>query len=305
MKFFLFAITWLAMTWCTTGTAQAAPEFQIVGIGGGTPSANAESIGDNGGTTYPSAPNAGAFNGAGLPTAQGSWPNNFPAPGTNPPGFAIDTGLPPGGGKYGISGFDASYLRLTEPGTVTFQFMGKGDATDRDQFQLFLGGSWVPIWDNKSASNGTCGAAGVSTPVITCSFAGSSVSYNFPAGYIPFRFVNLTTPPGGAIATNDGTTGNPSPDKPPYPSGPGYFLGVDPYLATGQYDTTGQVVYAGFTDRGFTAAGVGDHDYEDLIVRMSVSGGTTAIPTLSEWSMIILSSLLALGALLTLRRQRQ
>ncbi len=236
-----------------------------------------------------------------MPTIRGGWPNaaSFDEDHTNPWGCTptVDCWI-------GISGYDASYLRLTEPGRVTFQFMGKGDASDNNQFQLYMNGAWVTVWDNQSASNGTCGASG-NPPAIDCSTDGSTVSFNIQAGYIPFRFVNLTTPTGGAIATNDGTGGNPSPDKPPYPSGPGFFLGMDPYQATGQYDTTGQVVYAGFTDRGFTAPGSGDHDYEDLVVRMSVSGLPTSIPTLSEWGMILLSSLLALGTILALRRQRQ
>ncbi|MGC2457429.1 MAG: IPTL-CTERM sorting domain-containing protein [Gallionellaceae bacterium] len=50
-------------------------------------------------------------------------------------------------------------------------------------------------------------------------------------------------------------------------------------------------------------AGVGTGD--GAIVIESLTTVTTAIPTLTEWGMIILSSLLALGALITLRRQRQ
>lgn len=293
--FLLFA-SWLVLILGATSSAQAAPQFQIVGVGGVAPT-NAESIGDAGGTSYPSVVNAGAVPGAGMPTINGGWPTaaSFGIDDTNP------WGCTPGVDCYvGISGYDASYLRLTEPGRVTFQFMGKGDATDHNLFQVYLNGAWTTVWDNQSASNGTCGASG-NPPAIICSTVGSSVGFNFPAGYIPFRFVNLTTP---GTATNDGTGGNISPDKPPYPSTGGFFLGVDPYQATGQYDTTGQAVYAGFTDRGFTAPGVGDHDYEDLIVRMSVSGAPS-IPTLSEWGMIILSSLLALGTILSLRRQRQ
>jgi len=249
-----------------SGVAQAAPILQIIG-------GNPESIGDNGGTSYPSAPAGTPVPGAGLPTDLGGWPNNFPSPGTYPPGFALDTDLPPGLGNYGISGWDASYLKLIGLGTgttVTFQFMGKGDAVDRNLFQLFLGGAWTTVFDTQG-SHGTCGASG-SSPVIDCSPAGSSVSFMlaasdlFAGDLIPFQFVNLTTP---GTAINDGTN-NISPEDPPYPSQGGYFLGCDPYLATGAYQDTCNAVYAGFTDRGFTAQGVGDHDYEDLIVRVSV-----------------------------------
>lgn len=43
----------------------------------------------------------------------------------------------------------------------------------------------------------------------------------------------------------------------------------------------------------------------DLSGGVPVVGAPTSIPTLSEWGMIILSSLLALGTILTLRRKRQ
>ncbi len=129
-------------------------------------------------------------------------------------------------------------------------------------FQLFLGGAWTTIWDNQSRTNGTCGMSGPTTP--NCIFAGSSQTFTFAAGdllagdYLPFQFINLTTP---GTATNDGTN-NPSPDKQGLA---GYFLGMDPYLASGPFSNTGNVAYAGFTDLPG-----GDHDYEDLAVRISV-----------------------------------
>jgi hypothetical protein len=43
----------------------------------------------------------------------------------------------------------------------------------------------------------------------------------------------------------------------------------------------------------------------NVISNFNAPGTPTSIPTLSEWGMIILSSLLALGTILTLRRQRQ
>lgn len=283
-KNFLAMASWLAIAWGTTGIAQAAPTFQILG-------GNAESIGDKGGTSYPSAPSASPVNGAGLPTINGGWPNAT--------GFGEDLSYPVGctagsNCSHGISGFDESYLKITEPGTVTFQFMGKGDAIDHNLFQIYLNGAWQTIFDT-AGSHGTCGASGSPTPTVSCSTAGSTVSFNFPAGYVPFRFVNLTTP---GTATNNGS-GNGG-----HTVG-GYFLGMDPYQATGQYTSTGQVVYAGYTDRPCAVGATCDHDYEDLIVRMAVSGGATSIPTLSEWGMILLSSLLGLGATLTLRRQRR
>ena len=237
------------------GTANAVPILQISSDAAGSAplAGNAEAIGDPGGTNYANVPTIGATNGPGLPTVAGGWPNS--------PNFAPDSY---GVGGNGITGYDGSYLNLTEAGTVTFQFMGKGDASNHNLFQVDLGAGWVTIWDNQSAANGTCGVSGT-TPV--CPNPGSEVSYSFNAGLIPFQFVNLTNP---ATATNDGSN-NPRPDlEVGIPSGAGYFLGIDPYLATGQWDITGKVAYAGFTDLPCTPGAACDHDYEDLIVRMSV-----------------------------------
>lgn len=231
------------------GLAQASPMLEIVGSGGGAPdAANAEAIGDPGGTLYTNGPTAGASAGPGMPTDLGGWPAGA--------GFAPD---PSFGGALGISGWDASYLNLTESGNVTFQFMGMGDATNHNIFQIFVGGVWTTIWDNQSASNGTCGMSGPTTP--DCSPSGSQYTMFLDAGLIPFLFQNLTT---GDVAVNDGA-GNPSPDK---SNNAGYFLGMDPYLASGTWTSTGKVAYAGFTDQPLATGG--DHDYEDLIVRMSV-----------------------------------
>lgn len=53
------------------------------------------------------------------------------------------------------------------------------------------------------------------------------------------------------------------------------------------------------------AVTVGTGDGSIVITNAAIVPTPTQIPTLSEWGMIILSSLLALGAVLTLRRQRQ
>ena len=212
----------------------------------------AEAIGDPGGTNYVNGPTAGATAGPGLPTALGGWPNG--------PGFAVDTGLPPGGGNMGISGWDGSYLNLAQAGNVAFQFMGKGDAANHDIFQVW-NGAWTTIWDNQSTSNGTCGTN--SPTAMDCSFAGSSYSQFFNAGLLAFQFVDLTT---GLSAINDGT-GNARPED---GVSPGYFLGMDPYLASGAYTGSGSAAYIGFTDKGCTPGAACDHDYEDLVVRASV-----------------------------------
>ena len=223
-----------------------ASQLQIVGAGGGLADpANQEAIGDPGGSAYPAT--SGTPPGPGLPTALGGWPNS--------PNFAADTyGYtgPGGAPALGISGYDGSYLNLTSAGTVNFQFMGRGDAQNTDLFQINLGNGWVTEFNNQTSPN--CGAAG-STPAITCSNPGSSFSQYFNAGLIAFRFYDQTS---GDIASNIGLN--------PKDIAPGFFLGVDPYLATGQYDTSGNAIYAGFTD----LPPPGDHDYEDLVVRISV-----------------------------------
>ena len=267
------------------GTANAIPMLQITGgvsnaatpdssptgnswtnVGGAPDAADAENIGDPGGTAYANGPTVGASAGPGLPTATGGWPNsaNFGMDNGHAPAPAYPPGCTPTVNcAMGISGYDGSFVNLTEGADVKFQFMGKGDATDHNQFQIWdptsgAAGAWVTIWDSQSAANGTCGMTGTSP---NCPNAGSTQTIYFDAGLLGFRFVNLTTP---AIATNDGTN-NSSPET----SGlAGYFLGVDPYLAS--YDPTmGSAVYAGFTDRPCVTGAACDHDYEDTIVRIS------------------------------------
>ncbi len=232
----------------TAGTAGAAPSLQIVkdAIFAAPDVAYQEVVGDAGGTNHANAPTAGATAGVGLPTVAGGW--------TNTASFGLD----PTHGR-GISGYDGSYLYLTEAANVTFQFVGKGNATEESQFQVWNGLSWDVKWDNQSASNGTCGNVGGVAPV--CTFAGSQFTEALSAGLIAFRFINLNS---GLSATNDGTHN--LHDGGPTLSEVGYFLGVDPYQTSTSYDTRGNAVYAGFSDR---PAGV-DDDYQDLGVRISI-----------------------------------
>ena len=221
--------------------------LEIVNGSGGAPNPSyQEAIGDPGGTNYTNGPTSGASNGLGMPTDLGGWPASS--------NFAADTSF---GNALGITGYDGSYLKLDQAGMVTFQFMGKGDSVDHDIFQLWLNGAWTTVWDNQSASNGTCGVSGT-TP--NCSSSLSQQSYYLNAGLIAFQFENVTT---GDFSVNDGT--NNFKDN---LNGPAYFLGVDPYLAGSQYQTSGAAVYAGLTDLPYGLAG--DHDYEDLVVRVSV-----------------------------------
>ena len=233
--------------------ANAGPILQIVGSGGGAlDPANHEAIGDAGGTRYSYGATTGASNGPGMPTVLGGWPATS--------SFGQDPSY-----NLGISGYDASYLKLTEAATVKFEFMGKGDATDQNIFQVYLSAVWVTIWDNKSTVNGTCGVIGT-TPY--CPYTGSTASYFFEAGLIPFQFVNVSQ---NTTAINDGFN-NAKPDKigDQNGEGPGFFLGIDPYLTTSQGATRGRAAYIGFTDSPCIVDGACDHDYQDLLVRVSV-----------------------------------
>ncbi len=216
--------------------------------------ANQENIGDPGGTLYTNGPTAGASAGPGMPTINGGWPAD--------PNMGVDMGSPPGAGNTGISGWDASYLNLTQASNVTFQFTGKGNASNHNQFWVYTGAAWTMLWDNQSNSNGTCGTNGTS---LNCPFAGSEQTYFFDAGLVPFLFADLSN---GQNAVNDGAN-NPSPDQTGLG---GYFLGCDPYMISGSYppaQNTCNAVYAGFTDGGVPGR-PGDHDYEDLSVRVTV-----------------------------------
>jgi hypothetical protein len=210
-------------------------------VNGGTlsnPNGVQETIGDQGGTNHANPATAGASAGVGMPTALGGWPSS--------PNFGIDTSF---GGAKGISGWDGSSLLLAQDGWVTFQFTGKGDATNHDQFLL----NGAVIWDNQASTNGTCGATGTS---LNCVFPKSEQTFFLTAGQINFGYLDVTT---GKGVNNNSTNIHDN------PNGPAFFLGVDPYLASGQYQKSGTAVYAGFTD---LPAG-GDHDYEDLGVRIS------------------------------------
>jgi len=236
----------------TMEAANAVAMLQIVS-GADPTQFTAEAIGDPGGGNYANPATPGASAGVGLPTVLGGWPD----PGAS---FQPD---PSFGGARGISGYDGSYLNLTQGGNVTFQFFGRGDATDHDVFQINTGAGFTTIWDNQSALNGTCGTSGTS---LNCPFAGSQQTFFFNAGLIAFRYINLTTP---GTVTNDGTS-----NLHDNPNGPAFFLGADPYLTSSAFSCAGpndscSAVYAGFTDR--PAGGPGsDHDYEDLGVRVSV-----------------------------------
>ncbi|MCV2355622.1 PEP-CTERM sorting domain-containing protein [Paucibacter sp. B2R-40] len=235
------------------GAVMAAPILTIVDAANNPASnpAHKEVTGDPGGTNY--GVGYGTFNGPGLPSAGAGWPGG--------PGFAPD---PSFGGSMGTTGWHASYLNVSKDADVTFQFMGKGDATSTNHFyvdatddnivnyvELFRGGVTT-----------SCAMFGGTTP--SCDkknvAGGNEFTFSLKAGRISFAYMTGS----GVLLENSGA-GNGNPDTAPGQL-PGYFLGVDPYQAAGQYQTSGSSVYAGLTD----APAASDHDFQDMGVRISV-----------------------------------
>lgn len=244
--------------------ANASPMLSIVDWGGGPPQAqHTEETGDPGGTSYPWT-NGVAGSGAGVPSMGAGWPNNYPSPGTYPPGFAPDPSFP---GGVGTSGWHGSFLQLSEKANVTFQFMGSGNSTLDNEFWVHNGTAWQMLFSTQG-SNATapCGAAG-DPPSITCTSGVNEFTLLIdPAnsgGYIPFFFRT-----GEGIDLVNADFGGMTHNNPPTEAGtsPGYFLGVDPYLASGPFIDQGRFVYAGLSDLPSS----GDHDFQDLGVRISV-----------------------------------
>lgn len=203
-----------------------------------------EVIGDPGGTSFGNAANSTA--GQGLPTALGGWANG--------PGFAPD---PTFGNNLGISGFSnngaALTVSLNAAMTVRFSWVGKGDSVLQNSFQVDTGSGFQTLW----------GPAG--TPVAYPPAGPGFYDISLPAGAVQFRWITGTP----ATVTN-GVAGN-------LTNTPGFFAGIDPYLATGTFQTSGDVVYVGLTDQ----PGGGDHDFQDLGVRLAAVPEPASIAMLS------------------------
>jgi hypothetical protein len=227
----------------TVGVANAAV-LSIVDVLGGDPT-HPEAIGDPGGTSYPGT-------NAGLPTILGGWPSD--------PNMAAD---PSFGGNVGIQGWHAAFLVLDQAANVTFQFLGDGNAALNNTFQVFTGGSWVTLFTGSSTGCNVSGA----TPSYSCG-AGSQASFDLGAGFVPFRYIT------GSVEPVTLTNGVNNPD--PQGNEPAFFLGADPYLVggTGNEFNNLSAVFAGLTD----LPAPGDHDFQDLGVRISVpEPGTIAL----------------------------
>jgi hypothetical protein len=258
------------------GVANAVPLLQILDAPGGAgrlPPVNTpctlnapgynecEVTGDAGGSIYPWAnPNVPGGTGAGIPSdVAGSggggigWPIG--------PGFATDGSF---NNALGTSGWHNSFLNLTQSANVTFQYMGAGDSANHNQFEVYVGGAWIQLFDNNLTAPCAVAPNGATAP--TACVKGSTATHFFQGGLLPFRYLaSIGTANADTFVNFDPDTGlsdNPDPND----NRGGYFLGVDPYLAGGPFENIGSVVYAGLTD----LPSPGDHDYQDLGVRISV-----------------------------------
>ena len=256
--------------------ATATPFFQIVDSVGnprtappggnctpGSPT-QCEVIGDAGGThiVWPHNTPGG---GPGIPTANGGWPNGG--------GIAAD---PSFGNARGTSGWHASYLRLTQPGRVTFQFMGAGDSSFVNVFWINPGSGFVPIFLDGQATSPTipCAVGPGVLPVCDNPVGGFPIRnmYNgvFGAGLIAFGFgINSNV----LTLINDGTSNG------DVAQAPGFFLGMDPYMVGVPFQNAGFAAYVGLTDQ----ASLGDHDFQDMVVRITVSG----VPEPTSWALLL------------------
>jgi hypothetical protein len=273
-----------AAAWMAAGAVQAAPYLEIVGA-----DKQQEVTGDPGGTNY-NVP-AGTLNGPGLPTALGNWPDTAP----NGNGFAQDSSF---NNSVGISGYHTAYLFLSESANVTFQFMGKGDASQANTFLLDRNsdGDYADAGERMFLGGTTtaCPMLGGKTPVCDQTAGGFAVQnqytafVNVAAGGDRIKFAYLT---GNGVLLENSGAGNGNPD--PHTSQlPGYFLGMDPYLATAPYQTRGNAVYAGLTD----LPDPGDHDFQDLGVRISV------VPEPGSMALVLAA---CLGLAVSQRRNRR
>jgi hypothetical protein len=223
-----------------------------------------EHTGDPGGSVYPW--NGGAGPGAGIPWQSRDADGNITGGWPTGPGMGPDQSFPP---NWGTSGFNSSYLFLTQDAWVTFQFMGAGNSSLQNWFGLDwdYDGDYDPIFgDNNEGVTNPCPVTPAGATVPTCDkLAGgypvqNQYSFYLRAGAIPFAFLTGN----GVLLENDGTgLGNPNPRG----DLPGYFVGCDPYQATANHERLCKhTAYVGLTD----LPDPGDHDFQDMGVRISV-----------------------------------
>lgn len=241
----LIAATLAAVALGTCGLAAAQPTLTIIN----TSPAREEHTGDPGASVYPWT-NGVVGSGPGVPwqvrdaqnTVSEGWPSG--------PGMMLDPIYLP---NWGTTGWLGAYLNLDAASQVRFEYMGKGDSSFLNTFEVYVGGVWTMLFNSDVVP---CGASGAAPVAPTCTAGINEFTFGFPAGLLPFRYA--TGP--GIILTNDGVS-NPVDTL----IGPGFFLGLDPYLATATHQNTGTTVYAALSDQ----LDVDDRDFQDLGVRIS------------------------------------
>lgn len=265
MKFKLLASSLLMAGAFALSGAVSVANANLLTIETITGSSEQEHSGDAGGTQYPWPGTSGG--GAGLPSENGGWPT-LDSNGNQYPGFSSDSTA---GGGLGASGYDASYLKLSEAGNVTFQFMGAGDSVLRNSFWINPTydatnpvAGWIKLFqDDNGDGTGTDPIKVSGNPPLYSGTAENQITVWLPAGYIHFAYgINGDFDPNAADRIENDGTHNPT----DLSGSPGYLLAVDPYLATGEPDISGKAVFVGLAD----GPRPGDHDYQDMGVRISV-----------------------------------
>ena len=189
----------------------------------------------------------------------------------------------------GTKGYGGMFLKLLAGAAsvpVTFTLKGHGDASFNNNFVV-----------TGCAINWSTATTPVNTTV-TCTLPANQL--------IPFTFTPNPNPANG-LAVNNGVVtppntlspgGNGRPTLNPPWSQPDFGLFEVSQAALNQ----GNAFWIGLSDGG--GGGSADFDMQDMVILVSVPPDTAVIPTLSPIGALILSALLGVAAIATLRTRR-